>query len=63
MRAHGPGPGVKTWQTDKQADRRRRNQGGGGQGVLFPKDVSDCLAGRVSTLDWRNQVDRKQGSG
>lgn len=63
MRVHGPGPGVKTGQTDKRADRQRKGLGleepGGGGGVLFPEDVSDCLAGWVSALDWRNQVDRK----
>lgn len=66
MRVHGPGPGVKTGQTDKQADRQRKDWGlgerGGGGRVLFPEDVSDCLAGWVSALDWRNQVDRKGGS-
>lgn len=64
MRVHGPGPGVKTGQTDKQADRQRKGleEWGGGGGVLFPEDVSDCLAGWVSALDCRNQVDRKGGS-
>lgn len=66
MRVHGPGPGVKTGQTDKQADRQRKGwkleEWGGGGGVLFPEDVSDCLASWVSALDWRNQVDRKGGS-
>lgn len=55
MRAHGREPGVKTGQTDKQADRRRKGwrEGAGGgwrTEVLFPEDVSDCLAGWVGSL-------------
>lgn len=48
MRVHGPGPGVKTGQTDKQAEERLeagRVGGGGWGGGLFPEDVSDCLLG------------------
>lgn len=39
MRVHGPGPAVKTV---KQTNRQRKDGG-----VLFPEDVSDCLAGWV----------------
>lgn len=55
-------------QTNRQTGRGKLGGAGrvvgGGGGVLFPEDVSDCLAGWcwVSALDWRNQVDRKGGS-
>ena len=67
---HGPESGVKKAQTDRQTNRQtgRGKVGGWKTGeeeeeeVLFPEDVSDCLASRVSALHWRNQVDRKGGS-
>lgn len=64
MRVHGPGPAVKTGQTDrgKVGVWRRLGWGEVGEGVLFPEDLSDCLEGWVSALDWRNQVDRKGSS-
>lgn len=41
MRVHGPGPGVKTGQTDKQADRQRKGWG-----------LEDCSLKMCQTV-WR----------
>lgn len=49
-------------QTNRQTGRGKVGGWKSGEEVLFPEDVSDCLAVWVSALDWRNQVDRKGGS-
>jgi len=52
MRVHGPGPGVKTGQTDKQADRQRK---GWGLGELW-EEVGEYCSLKMCQTVWRGWV-------
>lgn len=64
MRPHGPracSQNRAVRRAVRHAEERLGGLEGGGE-CSQKMCVSDCLAGRVSALDWRNQVDRKGGS-